>query len=281
MIRKVHYDQDLYTYTPAPPQALSQEDPEYPLDQFHDWIGSPVKAVEHPCRKIVFTITSRDQGWGGDRPEFRGTYQGSYTWFEAGLERFDKNAERPKDTTEREPALSKEQIEQQQAQAQDQDQVTQAPLDPGESGESGEPSSISEPSAVGTEDNSSPEGDGQEDVPHPYLPVYSLRPIQPTLQPDQNTLHHTLNPNPDWTIQCNKTATRNLTTHQVVWSWDDNVHSKTAEELRAVGRGQGTGTGAFVRDLKLGDVVTVWAKARFGGWANHVEDVRMNIYWAL
>ncbi|KAH8701087.1 hypothetical protein BGW36DRAFT_357716 [Talaromyces proteolyticus] len=36
----------------------------------------------HPCRKIVFDITSHDQGWGGDASH-RGTYRGSYTWFDA------------------------------------------------------------------------------------------------------------------------------------------------------------------------------------------------------
>lgn len=275
MTRKVHYDDNLYAYTPAPPQRPS-EDPEYPLDQFHDWIGSPVKAVEHPCRKIVFTITSHDQGWGGDRPEYHGTYQGSYTWFEAGLERFDKNAERPKDSTEKDPSPGPEEQEgQQQASSSD----TQEPGEPSTSSAASNPSSSSSSFFIVPKDVGS--GDGQEDLPHPYLPVYSLRSIQPTQQPDRDALHHTLIAAPDWTIQCNKTATREWTTHKVVWSWDDNLHPKTAEELSQMGRGQGTGTGAFVRDLKLGDVVTVWAKARFGGWANHVRDVKMDIYWAL
>jgi len=50
-------------------------------------IGCPIPLLEHPCRKIVFTIKSRDQGWGGDGRD-RGTYHGSWTWFEAGLERW-------------------------------------------------------------------------------------------------------------------------------------------------------------------------------------------------
>ncbi|PKY06054.1 hypothetical protein P168DRAFT_303730 [Aspergillus campestris IBT 28561] len=37
----------------------------------------------HPCRKIVFTIDSRDQGWGGGR---RTTpYEGSFTWFDVDV----------------------------------------------------------------------------------------------------------------------------------------------------------------------------------------------------
>lgn len=41
---------------------------------------------EHPCRKIVFTIKSHDQGWASDRSD-TGTYTGSYTWFDVGLEK--------------------------------------------------------------------------------------------------------------------------------------------------------------------------------------------------
>ncbi|KAL1959998.1 hypothetical protein VTO42DRAFT_666 [Malbranchea cinnamomea] len=36
----------------------------------------------HPCRKVEFTILSHDQGWGGG-PGTRGTYHGSYSWFDA------------------------------------------------------------------------------------------------------------------------------------------------------------------------------------------------------
>ncbi|KAK2747592.1 hypothetical protein FQN55_004946 [Onygenales sp. PD_40] len=39
---------------------------------------------QHPVRKVVFTITSRDQGWSSF-PEFQGTYANSYSWFEANI----------------------------------------------------------------------------------------------------------------------------------------------------------------------------------------------------
>ncbi|KAF6792649.1 hypothetical protein CMUS01_16143, partial [Colletotrichum musicola] len=57
--------------------------------------------------------------------------------------------------------------------------------------------------------------------------------------------------------------------------------SPEADRLVDFGRGRGTGTGRFVRSLKLGDVVTVWGKARFGGWTNNVEFVKVEIYWAI
>lgn len=121
-----------------------------------------------------------------------------------------------------------------------------------------------------------------DNLPVPYLPAYSLRPVQPELEAQRNAFHHPLHPRPDYTIQRNKTAQSKSTTHHVVWSWDDDTANPlTAEELHDIGRGQQTGDGSFVRGLKLGDVVTVWGKSRFGGWANHVESVKIDIYWAL
>lgn len=48
----------------------------------------PTPRLIHPVRKVVFKIKSHDQGWGGDA-EAKGTYRASWTWFEAGLEKFD------------------------------------------------------------------------------------------------------------------------------------------------------------------------------------------------
>lgn len=51
--------------------------------------------------------------------------------------------------------------------------------------------------------------------------------------------------------------------------------------LAEIGRGKATGDGEFVRNLKLGDIVTVWAKARFPGWVNYVDRVKVDVYWAI
>jgi hypothetical protein len=48
----------------------------------------------HPVRKVVFTITSRDQGWA-DNPALNGTYEQSYTWFEAVTRGRDVTGEKP------------------------------------------------------------------------------------------------------------------------------------------------------------------------------------------
>ena len=71
--------------------------------------------------------------------------------------------------------------------------------------------------------------------------------------------------------------------HVVTWSYLDNIDpsSDEAQKLEDQGRGRESGDGSFVRSLKLGDVVTIWAKARFGGWVNHIERVKIDVYWAV
>lgn len=48
----------------------------------------PLPKLQGPVRKIVFNITSHDQGWSS---ETGGLYENSWTWFEAGLERLESN----------------------------------------------------------------------------------------------------------------------------------------------------------------------------------------------
>lgn len=258
-IKKTHYDDQLYSFTAVSPEPLSS-DGEYPASQFQDWIGSPVDTIQRPCRKIVFTITSHDQGWAHNARNDRGSYRGSWTWFEAGLERLDRNAQRPKDSAEKDAGWNAESA------AQDAEAGPSAPVPAA-------PAAASESVASAAAE--------KEALLNPYLPLYALRSIYPVVETDAPALHHDLLPSPQYTIQRNKTATREPTTHRIVWSWNDDANPLTAEQLTEVGRGEETGTGAFVRDLKLGDVVTVWAKSRFGAWANHVESVKLDVYWAL
>lgn len=63
---------------------FSNDGSEAIMRYFH---SKPLFRTEHPCKKIVFSFKSHDQGWGGD-PGSHGTYHGSYTWFDVGLERF-------------------------------------------------------------------------------------------------------------------------------------------------------------------------------------------------
>ncbi|KAG5952407.1 hypothetical protein E4U53_000971 [Claviceps sorghi] len=183
----------------------------------------PTPRLVNPARKIVFKIRSHDQGWGGPT-EKRGTYEASWTWFEAGLERFDSEA-----TCHAHSSL--------------------------------------------------------DEASKPALPVCGLRPIQPKIAmirsntghnkpsgrnqgdsaeadnaEDEYTYIHPLQGPPEWQIQCNRTATREWQEHTITWSYLDDVKSDSDEgkALENQGRGRATGDGSFVRNLRMGDVITIW-----------------------
>lgn len=62
-----------------PPKDISEQVLHQLRSKFHP-------QGNHPCRKVVFTLRSHDQGWGDDLSN-RGSYRSSYTWFDAGLEK--------------------------------------------------------------------------------------------------------------------------------------------------------------------------------------------------
>jgi hypothetical protein len=129
------------------------------------------------------------------------------------------------------------------------------------------------------------------------LPVAALRPIYPTFSerppPDDAVNEHSRAkeylydhgwmPVEERVIQRNRGRNRDVKTHVVEWCWTDDVdqESEGGQKLRERGRGSATGDGQFVRQLKLGDVVTIWGKAKFPAWVNNIEKVRVDIYWAV
>ncbi|KAI1163528.1 hypothetical protein F5B18DRAFT_319421 [Nemania serpens] len=207
----------------APARKLDEE---YPRKELERFVEGPLSTLEHPFRKIVFDIVSRDQGWGGD-VQSRRTYQSSWTWFDAGIDRFDKGHT---------PAS--------------------------ESVESTQAKTSSEPQNVPT--------------------TCAIRPVWPTLKEDLSEYHHGLHPTADHMIQCNRLAEHDWQHHHIEWSWDDDIEPESSAGigLTSNGRGSATGDGSFIRSLRLGDMVTVWGRARFGGWTNSVEKVKVQVYWA-
>lgn len=133
------------------------------------------------------------------------------------------------------------------------------------------------------------------------LQFSSLRPIQPPVSTEPGyeegahwaaeteaengglRYQHELLPNPEWMIQKNKGRNGTFQHHVVTWSWTDSISADSDEgkNLEAIGRGRATGNGEFVRSLQMGDVVTLWAKARFLAWTNRFQDVSVKVYWAM
>lgn len=136
-----------------------------------------------------------------------------------------------------------------------------------------------------TENTSSNEPDDIEEKTKPI--TITLNTLLPASVPtsgnsDTHIFEHALNPTRN-VLHKNVSADKNTKQHIVVWSRDDNISPDSLEgnALEIQGRGRDTGTGEFVRDLKIGDVVTVWAKARFPGWVNVVEEVKVDVYWGV
>ncbi|KAG5295214.1 hypothetical protein I7I48_12016 [Histoplasma ohiense] len=78
-----------------------------------------------------------------------------------------------------------------------------------------------------------------------------------------------------WPLQKNKVARRETQTREIVWMLDDNSEGQQqAEPAEDSGNGPGRG---FVRTLRSGDVICLWARAMYPGWANSVEKAMIEV----
>lgn len=169
----------------------------------------------HPCRKIVFSISSHDQGWGGG-PGNRGKHVGSYSWFDAFIVPATRRAD--SDTTT--------------------------------------PGADSDSRTSGQEADAEPK------------PPSRLEPFLPSAN----------------RLQTNPVAIGTTQNFRITWHYLDSIppDSPEAEEIeRSQGRGRATLDGRAVRNMQVGDSVSVWARARFAGWANHVERLSVRVFWAV
>jgi hypothetical protein len=298
------------------------------------WVRDAAIRGEYPCRKIVFTIKSHDQGWGGDR-RHKGSYNGSYTWFEVGKEKMTafRDSQLPPFSPSS-PAYRENFTEARAGGVLEALRAFEAkPLpvfkipDDGQTipqSENAAPSPVvcthmQEPSNVNitplphtnplhhpprhvsqqsanANTTSEPITNSQLQVPlqegessnrettsTPPI-ICSVRTITPSTTTEGATeFHHPLLWDMFTCLQKNLTATEEFKEHKIVWSCTDNVDpdSVDGKALDNQGRGRATATGEYVRNMKVGDVVTVWGKARFPGWVNFVETVKIDIYWAV
>ncbi|KAI9706559.1 MAG: hypothetical protein M1836_003566 [Candelina mexicana] len=194
----------------------------------------------HPCRKIVFELESHDQGWSG---EFgKGTYDNSYTWFDAGIE-----------TATFWPSV-----------------LTKQGDTPAELNGRLQTVGPSIPWLTGYDRTKAP-----CDPPEGYAVHYERQ------LAESESLHPFLPP--PTRVQSNLHAHGRTKAHTVTWSYTDGIDADCpeADEAAAMGRGKESLDGTFVRRLRTGDCVTLWARARFPGWRNTVAKAKVQVYWAV
>ncbi|KAJ3877408.1 hypothetical protein F5879DRAFT_978334 [Lentinula edodes] len=155
-------------------------------------------------RKVTFEMESHDQGWTSF-PENRGTYKGSWSWFEAIIFRAS---------------------------------VSPCWLDLN-----------SDPFNLGATFNAQ---DIKELFPEP-------------------------NPN-GWLIQSNIVASNESLSHSVTWTEfeDEEAHVDPTSLKGREGLGH-----ELIRSLEPGDKIMLMAKSKFPGWANHVYEGSIEIYYSV
>ncbi|OBT90712.1 hypothetical protein VE02_00595 [Pseudogymnoascus sp. 03VT05] len=216
------------------------------------WARTSQPREVHPCRKIVFKFTMRDQGWGGEYKD-RGTYDGSFTWLDVGRERARVIDENEGETLEESIELPQPKRQRNEGSESDVEKTLAWNLESVDPPlkKNGAPTRSQAWLDLGNEAPA-------VELEHPFLPH-------------------------DRTLQKNLVAIKEAEDYTIVWRWDDDIDAKSddAEELQKAGRGKATGNGEFVRSLEVGDVVTVWARARFPGWSMTVKDVEIDMFWAV
>lgn len=127
--------------------------------------------------------------------------------------------------------------------------------------------------------------DTEEQRPIPVVDERNLRCIIPVSEVENGIQkpQFRLEPDEKMLIQKNKRAEQDWQDYEVVWRATDSTDKNftNAFALELMGRGKESASGDFVRSLAVGDVVTLWAKARFGSWKNHLQQASLCIYWAL
>ncbi|KAF2835863.1 hypothetical protein M501DRAFT_997547 [Patellaria atrata CBS 101060] len=85
---------------------------------------------------------------------------------------------------------------------------------------------------------------------------------------------------PVWHLQRNLCANENFIDHTVTWYEDGTKDFERSgyEENEVHETGDGTGDGKdFIKSLRSGDRIGIWVCAQFPGWANTVNDIKMEM----
>jgi hypothetical protein len=231
-----------------------------------DSLGLPEPTLLHPVRKIIFRIRSHDQGWSGEDPATRHTYMPSYTWFDAELDKQVQPLPQGEPLSRVPWELSSLRFLEAWPQHSHTRDEVETSSSPSTQAEATNHTIMDRPSTTSETD------------------VSTDRPEQPqTTDSDPRLFSHEYLETHQYEVQYNLQSHGEVTEHTVEWRYDDNTPAEgpKADELRRRGRGKATGDGRFVRCMRAGDCVSLWAKARFLAWANTVESAKVEVYFVV
>lgn len=104
------------------------------------------------------------------------------------------------------------------------------------------------------------------------MPYCSLEDVRPRLA----TLGQTLVPGPrgsaSWGVQRNRVARSDFTHYQIEWGTTPAGNGYVEADGHYVGEG-------FVGALQPGDVVALWMRAQYPGWANYVRKASVKVLY--
>ncbi|RDB16593.1 hypothetical protein Hypma_002824 [Hypsizygus marmoreus] len=166
------------------------------------------KPIPLTVKRVTFSLVSCDQGWGGEI-RTRGTYQDSYTWFEAAI-----------------------------IQGSGADVATR----------------LMSLGAMNAD-------------------VFNAKAYSRTSGAE---IENPLEPTKRWHLQTNIQVSSVRKSHVVEWT-DGDIIDDAETDAKAHGRGTGRG---FIHSLAPGCGVAVVARAQYPGWTNHVESVKVEIFYS-
>jgi len=245
-----------HTTSPGKPPAVQ------PCQHMKGEVGSDagegMKRGKHPCRRIVFELHSRDQGWS-DYSENHGTYDRTRSWFDVSVVR-DFSSLLP-------PSSSSSSLD---TNGDDRDNNNV-----GDERDDGSDEDDRDP-----DDRDRDDDDNGEDDPHGFIFAFGLLP--PSAPADSAT-NRTVEAMSDRDLQRNVHAKAEETRHVIVWDWKDTIKDGSPEALEAerMGRGWRSMDGGFVRGMKHGDQIALWMNAIERGWVCRVSRAIVTIYWAV
>lgn len=217
-------------------------------------------------RKLVFRITSRDQGWSGDTGN-KGTYNGCYSWIEAELWRKKPEVDAIKEAKREDAREEAEKEEKEKKKEENPKEKQEHPSVADVTNHLANSYIVPHLGHPIIQTTSEP-----KPAPHPS----ETSETHPEDIPDANGL---IRIGPPHTLQRNLHAEPHYIDHTIVWDWSSpNPPAEGDITLQTTGHTDDPG---FVKLLRGGDELRLVMRCRYPGWSCRIEKAEVECFWAI